>query len=143
MCNGFGAIVTENEIYFCEPDKDGDVSHSEILRRLRWRENANQFIRHFVRIECADWTMASFRFDEESTLPGWVDATAIVSRVAAVLSRAAQAWATYKAVRDPAWATYEAVCEQALATYKAVREQAWAQMLIEIAAITGYVPAKP
>lgn len=35
MCDGFGGWITpEGEIYFIEPDDDGDVSHAEILERL-------------------------------------------------------------------------------------------------------------
>lgn len=130
MCNGFGAIVTQDAMYFCEPDMNGDVSHREILRRLGWSENSDAFIRRFVRIECSDWTMTSFRFDEIDTLPGWVDEDAIRAAVDQTLHRCDQALATYEAVRDPAWATYEAVCAPALA-----------QMIAAFALIPGYVAA--
>jgi hypothetical protein len=126
MCNGFGAIVTAQDVFFSEPDRDGDVSHSEILRRLGWQDSTDQFVRRFVRVECADWTMASFRFDESASLPGWVEKADVLERVAGILSRCAQAYATYAAVRVPAYATYAAVRVPAYATYAAVRDPAYA-----------------
>jgi hypothetical protein len=126
MCNGFGAIVTQDAVYFCEPDKDGDIGHSEILNRLGWSENADPFIRHFVRVECSNWKLDSFRFDENETLPGWVDEESCRERVAMVLARCAPAWAAYDAVQAPALAAYEAARDQALAAYDAVQAQALA-----------------
>jgi hypothetical protein len=163
MCNGFGAIVTAENVYFSEPDEDGNISHSEILRRLGWRENADPFVRRFVRVECADWTLNSFRFDENTTLPGWVDEAEVQGRIAKILAtcttagatyRAARAtaWATYEAARATAWATYEAAratagatyettCATAWATYKAARAPAVANMIAAFTKIAGYVPA--
>jgi hypothetical protein len=44
MCNGFGCIVDHNlNLYFTEPDRGGDCSHSEILERLGWQENTDPF----------------------------------------------------------------------------------------------------
>ena len=126
MCNGFGAIVTAESLYFCEPDAEGNVSHSDILRRLGWPENSDQFLRRFVRVECADWTMASFMFDEDASLPGWVNEAEVLERVGATLTRLAPAWAAYQAATAPAWAAYEAATAPAWAAYQAARNQALA-----------------
>jgi len=94
MCKGFGAIVDkELHVWFTEPDDDDDISHSEIIKRLGWKDNPDTFIRHFVRVECADWTTNSFRCDEDGTLPGWADAAQneIRERVAKILELVAPA----------------------------------------------------
>jgi hypothetical protein len=130
MCNGFGMIVTsELKGYFVEPNNDGDVSHSEILKRLDWKDNDNQFTRRFVRVECWDWTMGSFRFDEDDTLPGWAEEhrDEIISLVDKTLAATVPAWAEYRKVRAPARAEYEKVCDAARAEYEKVRAAAWAE----------------
>ena len=66
MCEGFGVIVDrELNVWFCEPDKEGNCSHSLTLARLGWKENDDVFLRHFVRVQFPDWTAKSFEFDEE------------------------------------------------------------------------------
>ena len=141
MCQGFGCIVNNNlDVYFCEPDKEGSISHSEILLRLNWPDNDDAFVRRFVRVECMDWTVASFRFDEDQTLPGWAEQNRveIINRVELISSKIAQAlaeyekvraqaWAEYEKVRDQAWAEYVIVCAPALAEYEKVRAQALAE----------------
>ena len=133
MCQGFGCIVNNNlDVYFCEPDKEGSISHSEILLRLNWPDNDDAFVRRFVRVECMDWTVASFRFDEDQTLPGWAEQNRveIINRVELISSKIAQALAEYEKVRAQAWAEYEKVRDQAWAEYEKVRAQAWAEYVI-------------
>ena len=167
MCNGFGAIVSnELNVYFCEPNGGGDVSHSEILRRLGWRDNTDQQLRRFVRVECADWTMDIFAYDERDSLPGWVEEhdDEIRARVGALLDKVAPAWdeykqvnaqalAEYEKVRFPALAEYENVCNAALDEYQKVRfpalaeyenvcNAAWATMVMTMSKAAGYVAAK-
>ena len=139
MCEGFGVIVTKDGRYlFCEPDADGNVSHSEILRRAGIKENADQFNRAFVRVEIPTWKIGSFRFDENDTLPGWVDEDAVKTRCNKLLKRVAparaeykkacdSAWAEYKKVRDSAWAEYKKECAPALAEYEKACDSAWAE----------------
>jgi len=130
MCTGFGLIVSKDlQVYFIEPDYNGNCSHSIILKRLGWKENGNKFLRNFVRVEYPDWTADSFRFDEESTLPGWADENRddIRAKCESRLSLCAPAWAEYEKVCAPAWAEYEKVCAPALAEYEKVRDPAWAE----------------
>jgi len=107
MCNGFGMIVS-NELkgYFTAPDTEGDISHSDILRALGWKDSDNQFTRRFVRVECPDWTIDSFRFDEDDTLPGWAEEnkTEIMALVKNALNKADTALAEYQKVCAPALA---------------------------------------
>ena len=107
MCQGFGLIVSkELKAYFIEPDYNGNCSHSDILDRLGWKENDSKFLRNFVRIEYPDWTPASFRFDEENTLPGWAENNRddIRTKCEGRLKLCAPAWAEYDKVCAPAWA---------------------------------------
>ena len=120
MCRGFGAIITKNlDLYFCEPDTDGDVSHSEILRRLQMPDSTNEHLRKFVRIQCPDWKVGSFEFDEERSLPAWADdgRDDIITLVQKTLVKCA-----------PSWAEYEKVCGAALA-----------KMVKRMSNIKGYV----
>ena len=145
MCSGFGMIVTsELKGYFVEPDNRGDVSHTDILNCLGWKDNENQFTRRFVRVECADWTTGSFRFDEDETLPGWVEEhrDEIITLVDKILTRAAPAWAEYQKVSDHALAEYEKGRAPALAEYHKVRAQAWDEFTRTLSSITGYVAPK-
>ena len=131
MCEGFGVIVTKDSRYlFCEPDSDGNVSHSEILKRAGIKENSDPFNRAFVRVEIPTWKIGSFRFDEDSTLPGWVDEDAVKTRCNKLLKRVAPALAEYEKVRDVA-----------LAEYKKVRAPALAEFITKISSIDGYVAA--
>ena len=128
MCEGFGMIVDRTgQGYFIEPDLDGDISHSDILKRLGWVENTETVHRNFVRVECRDWTMATFKFDEESTLPGWVDEEAARNLVSKILDKAAPAWAEYEKVIAPALAEYEKVRAWAYAEYEKVSAPAYAE----------------
>ena len=129
MCEGFGLIVTREREYFIEPDKDGDVSHSEILRRLGWKDNTDPFRRNFVRVEYPNWTAESFRVDEASTLPGWCDEQDIRTRCDRILAKVA-----------PALAEYEKVSDAARAEYEKVSDAAWAEMRAAFALVPGYVP---
>ena len=139
MCKGFGVIVTKDGRYlFCEPDTNGDVSHSNILSRAGIKENTDQFNRAFVRVEIPTWDIRSFRFDEEDTLPGWVDEDEVKNRCNKLLKRVYPAWAECEKVCDtawaecekvcdPAWAEYDKVCDTARAKYEKVRDTARAK----------------
>jgi len=142
MCKGFGCIVTAESVYFIEPDFDGDVSHSEIIKRLGWEENKDPFNRRFIRVEYPDWTAASFRVDENGTLPGWVDVHDVNTRCDAVLSKVATALAEYEKVRATALAEYDKVCATAWAEYVKVCDAAWAEFVTAMSKVTGYVPDK-
>ncbi len=56
MCNGFGTICWQDgSVEFIEPDKSGDVHHSEILRRSsKTGTDTMDFMRNFVRTEFPD-----------------------------------------------------------------------------------------
>ena len=140
MCEGFGVIVTKDGRYlFCEPDADGNVSHSEILRRAGIKDNTDHFVRNFVRVEIPTWKIGSFRFDEESTLPGWADEDAVKTRCDKLLKRVAPARAEYEKVCAPARAEYEKVCDAAWAEYQKVCDAARAEFITKISTIDGYV----
>ena len=118
MCNGFGMIVSKDgKGYFTMPNIDGDISHSEILRALGWKEDTDTRLRKFVRVECADWTMKSFNFDEVQTLPGWVDEAEVKTLVANTLKKAAPARAEYEKARASAPAEYNKATASAWAEY--------------------------
>jgi F0F1-type ATP synthase membrane subunit b/b' len=127
MCNGFGGIITQDgRVMFCEPDKDGDCSHSQLLKRLDIPDNTGRFKRSFVRFEFQKWTEESFRYDEDNSLPGWVNDEHKESAVKVFL-RVAPARAEYEKVRDTAWAEYEKVRDTARAEYEKVRDTARAE----------------
>ena len=143
MCTGFGLIVSkELQVYFIEPAYSGNCSHSDILERLGWKENGNKFLRNFVRVEYPDWTADSFRFDEESTLPGWAENSRddIRAKCESRLSLCAAARAEYERVRAAAWAEFEKVRAPALAEYDKVRAPAYAELITTFSRIEGYVP---
>ncbi len=152
MCNGFGGIITQDgRLFFSEPDRSGDCSHSELLKRLDMKDSTSQFIRSFVRFQFPKWTAESFEWDEGSSLPGWVNDEHKELAVKTLL-RVAPAWAEYEKVREAAWAEYKKVREAALAEYEKVREAAraeyekvrapaWAEFINSISGVTGYVPA--
>jgi hypothetical protein len=85
--------------------------------------------------------MGSFRFDEDDTLPGWVEEhrDEIISLVDNTLTAATPAWAEYQKVRYAALAEYEKVCDPAWAEYHKVRAPAWAEFILALSAIPGYV----
>ena len=141
MCQGFGIIIDKDiNLWFSEPDTDGNCSHSIIIERLGWRENEDPHLRSFVRVEFADWTPESFTFDETTTLPGWCENNKqeIQNKCVALLEKCAPASAEdekvrapasaeYEKVRAPAWAEYKKVCAPASAEYEKVRAPAWAE----------------
>ncbi len=141
MCTGFGAIVTKNlDLFFCEPDAEGDCSHTKILERLKKDDSDSLFNRGFVRIECTDWTIQSFAFDEESSLPAWAEEGRdriynLVNKtlLACATARAecekvcATAWAECEKARAPAWAEYEKARAPARAECEKARAPAWAE----------------
>ena len=134
MCEGFGMIISkEIKGYFIEPDSVGDISHSDILSRLGWKENTDKHLRKFVRVELPDWTISSFRFDENGTLPGWAESAKddIVALVTKTLEKTAPAYAEYQKVRDAADAEYQKVTALA-----------YTEMIKKMAFIEGYVPAE-
>jgi hypothetical protein len=130
MCKGFGMIVDKDlNGYFIAPNDDGNMSHSEILSDLGLEDNSDIYVLRFVRVQCPDWKISSFEFDEENTLPGWAEENRekIKSVVRKALRRAASAWAEYDEVRDTAWAEYEGVRDTAWDEYEKVRYTAWAE----------------
>lgn len=152
MCEGFGLIVTKDNLYFIEPDVFGNVSHSAILRRLGWNDNTDQVLRHFVRVEYPDWTTDSFRFDEDSTLPGWVDEAEIKTRCDKVLERVCSLFAKYELAKDTAYNECNRVLGEAenykvlLAIGDAANNKlllelnaAYAEFVQTIKSFTGYV----
>jgi len=130
MCQGFGVVIDKDiNLWFSEPDTDGNCSHSIIIERLGWRENEDPHLRSFVRVEFADWTPESFTFDETTTLPGWCENNKqeIQNKCVALLEKCAPAWAEYEKVCDQASAEYEKVRAPAYAEYEKVRAPAWAE----------------
>jgi len=131
MCNGFGMIVSsEIKGYFTKPNMDGDISHTDILNALGWKENTDPILRRFVRIECSNWTMDTFSFDEKDTLPGWAEEhkEQIVEIVRFALAKAQPAYAEYKRIRETAYAEY-----------KRIHEPAEAEFISSLSKISGYV----
>ena len=153
MCNGFGGFITQDgRVLFAEPDRNGNCSHSMQLERLGWRDSDDAFLRSFVRFEFADWTEASFKYDENRTLPVWV-VPEYEERAKLLLARVAPIWAKYGQVTAPAWAEYQQVTAAARAEYFQVTAPAWAkyeqvkaaaraEMIAKLALIEGYVPEK-
>jgi L-rhamnose mutarotase len=129
MCEGFGVIVTKDGRYlWIEPDSNGNVSHSDILRRAGIKdivESGDMFTRPFVRVEIPTWKIGSFRFDEQNTLPGWVDEDAVKTRCNKLLKRVAPACAECEKVRTLACAEYQKVRTLAWAEYQKVKDTAW------------------
>jgi hypothetical protein len=71
---GFGVLVGQGlSLFWIEENESGKISHSDIINRLGWNENADPFVRHFVRVEVPGWKMENFRYDECCTLPGWAE----------------------------------------------------------------------
>ena len=142
MCNGFGMIVTKDlKAYFCELNMDGDCSHSEILKRLGLKDNRDLFTRNFVRVQCPDWKIKSFEFDEEASLPGWAEENRqeIINLVGKTLKKAYPAYAEYKKVRDAAWAEYQKVRDATWAEYQKVCDAALAKFIKKLSVLPGYV----
>jgi hypothetical protein len=145
MCQGFGIIIDKDiNLWFSEPDTDGNCSHSLIIKRLNWHENVDPHLRNFVRVEFPDWKPESFVFDETTTLPGWCENNKqeIQNKCVSLLEKCTLAWAEYEKVRAPALAEYEKVCAPAWAEYEKVRVQAWADMITRLKMIGGYVGCK-
>lgn len=151
MCNGFGVVaMRDGRLLFIEPDGEGDSSHSEILKRAGIKENKFLLHRNFVRVDFADWTEDSFRWDEYKTLPIWAD-DELIERCKKLLLRVAPIWDEYKKARSQAWAEYIRVrgitiseCEGARTIgqkeYGEVWAAAMADMVKELSTIPGYVP---
>lgn len=111
MCNGFGLIVTKDtNLLWCEPDSDGDCSHSEILSRANIDDNENQFLRNFVRVQFPNWTKESFEFDEISSPPAWAEENIdeIKAECSKIMARVYKVYADYEAKRDALDADYKA-----------------------------------
>ena len=99
MCTGFGCLAGEDmRIRFIEPNRIGDIHHTEIIKRLGWKDTESIFLRGFVRVECPDWTIDSFHFDEESTLPAWAEngRDEIKNQVVKVLEKAAPIYEVFR-----------------------------------------------
>ncbi len=142
MCEGFGGIVTQaGRVLFCEPDSDGNCSHSELLKRLGMKDNSDRFVRHFVRFEFPTWEVTSFRWDEDDSLPGWVTDDNKAACIALLL-RVAPAWKVYEETRDAAWKVYGETCDAARKVYGETCDAALKVYIKNISGITGYVPDK-
>lgn len=88
MCEGFGGVYTfDGRFLWTEPNIVGDCSHTTTLDRAKIRENYDPFIRYFVRWQFRDWTPESFQFDEEKTLPAWVDVEEVKREAIELLKR--------------------------------------------------------
>jgi len=144
MCSGFGGIITKDgRLYFSEPDRDSDCSHSKTLERLKINENFDQFLRPFVRFEFPDWKPESFKYDEVDTLPGWVDQDEIKDRASKLLIKVQPALAEYEKVEQPALAEYQKVNQPAWAEYQKVNQPALAEYeKVEQSALAEYEKAK-
>ena len=162
MCEGFGLIVSkEMEYYFCEPEYHDDCSHSLILQRLGWKENKNQHLRKFVRVQFPNWISDSFSFDEEETLPGWVEnnrneikehctelfelcdpiLTEYHKICDTALTEYDQVFASARAeYRDRPWNEYKNIGDVAWDVMMKKRDAAWAMLIHEFSMIKGYVP---
>lgn len=75
MSNGMAFLIRQNLLPVFIEEKMGyyDVDHPLILKRAGWKENTSAYVRFFVRVECPDWTMDSFKYDESNTLPAWAE----------------------------------------------------------------------
>jgi hypothetical protein len=130
MCEGFGLIVTKDGRYlWCEPDRNGNCSHTEILKRAGIKENKDVHKRSFVRTQFSDWKAESFEFDENGTLPAWVDEVIVKENCVKLLDRVYLFWAEYEKVVDTAWAEYLTVKATAWSEYKKLKANAMAEYL--------------
>ncbi len=124
MAKGFGIIATKDGQLFIEPDKLGDVSHNEILKRAGIEENTS-LQRDFVKVQFPDWTENSFRWNEDETLPIWADEE-MEERCKKLLLRVAPIWDEYNKVCGLAEVEYNKIYAQAVAEYKEVKKMSWA-----------------
>jgi len=164
MCKGFGLIVSkELKLYFQEPDNYGDCCHSDILYALGWKDNEDQFIRPFVRVQFDIWIAANFEFDEDDTLPGWAEEYRDKIRIICIekLAQCKPAYLEYRDVKDMAlekynkkmdgyWKVHHVNCDDyddyrntAFAEYCVVADTAKCALVTALAAIDGYVTCKP
>lgn len=98
----------ESDILWCEPDSDGDCSHSEILKRAGMKDNDNQFLRDFVRVQFPAWTKESFELDEISSLPVWAEENIeeIKTKCSKIMLRVYKIFSDYEAKCAPLYADY-------------------------------------
>jgi hypothetical protein len=156
-------VSKDMKAYFTMPDESGDMSHSDILRALGWKDNNDPFLRSFVRVQCPDWDIKGFEFDEQGTLPGWAEENRdeIIGLTKKALRKAAparaeyekvtaparaeyekvtaKAWAEYEKVTAKARAEYEKVTAKARAEYEKVTAKAWARLHARLSKISGFV----
>jgi hypothetical protein len=75
MSTGMAFLVGQDRsVYWTDEDIGSyNVVHEKTLERLGWsdRENVSEFVRFFVRVECPEWDIKRFRYDEAYSLPGW------------------------------------------------------------------------
>jgi hypothetical protein len=144
MCNGFGGFYHKSgKVYFCEPDYDGDCSHSLTTTRLPKGLDENDLIP----FEIDNWKAKNFCWDTNNVL-AWANGKAKKTCLAKLKEIKplwaeyekvhAPAWAEYEKVRDQAWAEYEKVCAQAWAEYEKVCDQARERMIAKLKHIDGY-----
>ena len=120
MCDGFSGFLHKNgQVFFIEPDVNGDISHHDVLARMPGglKKDAD-----LVAFEFPDWTIKSFRWDVND-VPSW----ATKNKCVGVFKKVKPNWAEYEKVTDAASAEYEKVTDAAYAEYKKVRDAAYAE----------------
>jgi hypothetical protein len=120
MCNGFSGFLHKNgQVFFIEPNDNGDISHHDVLARMPGglKKDAD-----LVAFEFPEWTIKSFRWDVND-VPSW----ATKNKCVGVFKKVKPIWAEYEKVRDAAYAEYEKVRAAASAEYKKVRDAAYAE----------------
>ncbi|MFA5152740.1 MAG: hypothetical protein WC554_09290 [Clostridia bacterium] len=126
MCIGFSAIITKDgRILFCEPNSDGNVSHSEILKRAGIEDDAKLLDRTFVRIEFPNWSESSFKFDEPKTLPPWVDEEELKNKSVKLLNRILPIYNEYNTVENPAKESRDKIISDSDSLYKSILNKAF------------------
>ncbi len=101
MCYGFGGIVLWNgTILFGPPDENGDVSHSPIIGGA----DAGGLLhpdycvmrllaaRRYVSFGFPTWTEESFHWDEDGTLPYWLNEEETKERIVKLFERVTPIW---------------------------------------------------
>ena len=120
MCNGFSGFLHKNgQVFFIEPDDNGDINHHDVLLRIPVQFKKDDDL---VAFEFPDWTIKSFRWDVND-VPSW----ATKNKCVGVFKKVKLIWAEYEKVRDAALAEYEKVRDAAWAEYEKVRDAARAE----------------
>jgi hypothetical protein len=142
MCNGVSGFFSKNgNVYFIEPNDDGNISHHDVLARMPESLKNDD---NLVAFEFPDWTIKSFIWDTDEVpswvskqkcigifklvKPIWIEYNKVRAQARAEYDKVCvPAWAEYDKVCVPAWAEYNKVCVPAWAEYNKVRDQARAE----------------